>query len=412
MAATGRDHIRSLALSLFLEILLAVAVLGTLSSAVFLVLAILGAAKFHRAARRMAVPATFPPVSVLKPVHGAEPRLEENLESFFRQDYPRYEVLFAADEEDDAALPIVRRVCARHPEIPSRVLVTGRPPWPNPPSWSFHHMAQAAAYDILVTSDSDVEVAPNYLREIVPPLLEPKTGMVTCVYRGMNAGGFWSGLDAIGMSVEMTAGVLVANMLEGIKFGLGPTIAVRRDALDKIGGYAVLGDYFANDFMIGNLIDNAGYAVMLSAHVIDHVVAPMSFRQMWRRQLRWAASTRTSRPKGHFGTGLIFALPYGILGGIAAAALGRPIVAGVLLAVALLNRMLEAYIVGWGVVRDPVARRAPWLYPIRDLLGFAVWCASYVTSGSKWRSSQYRLMRDGRIVRHTPAAEPAGKRNS
>ncbi|HEU5451743.1 MAG TPA: glycosyltransferase [Terriglobales bacterium] len=370
----------------------------------FLVLAIVGAAKFDRDGRKIATPAAFPPLSVLKPVHGVEPRLEENLESFFRQDYPRYEVLFAADEESDAALPIVRRVCARHPEIPSRVLVTGRPPWPNPPSWSFHNMAQVAANEILVTSDSDVEVAPSYLREVIPPLLDPAVGMITCVYRGKNAGGFWSGLDAIGMSVEMTAGVLVANLLEGIKFGLGPTIAVRKDALVKIGGYSVLGDYFANDFMIGNLIDKAGHRVVLSPHIIDHVVAPMTFAQMWRRQLRWAASTRTSRPKGHFGTGLIFAMPYGILGCVAAAALGMPVLAASLLGIALLNRIVEAEVVGWGVVRDPRARRAPWLYPVRDLFGFLLWCASYVTSGSKWRSSDYKLMPDGKIVRHTPAA--------
>lgn len=390
---------------LFPYALLAVAVIGTLSSAVFLGLTCLGAMKFHSDARRAPQHASLPPVSVLKPVHGLEARLEENIESFFHQDYPHYEVLFAADEENDAALPIVRKVCERHPEIPSRVLVTGLAPWPNPPSWSFHNMTQVAAHDILVTSDSDVEVEPAYLREVIASLLDPTIGMVTCVYRGKNAGGFWSGLDAIGLSVEMTAGVLVANLLEGIRFGLGPTIAVRRDALEKIGGYPALGEYFANDFMIGNLIDKAGYRVVLSSHVIDHVVPPMTFRQMWRRQLRWAASTRTSRPKGHFGTGLIFSVPYGILGGIAAAALGRPALAAIFLGIALLNRVAESLVVGWGVVRDRRALRSPWLYPLRDLLGFAVWCASYVTSGSLWRGSKYKLLPDGRITRQTVATK-------
>ena len=129
-----------------------------------------------------------------------------------------------------------------------------------------------------MTTDSDVEVGPQYLREIVPPLLDPTVGMVTCVYRGKNAAGFFSGLTAIGMSVEMTAGVLVANLLEGMKFGLGPTTVVRKDSLAKIGGYAALQDYIAYDFAIGNLMAKAGYRVVLSGHVIDHVVNQKSFQ--------------------------------------------------------------------------------------------------------------------------------------
>jgi ceramide glucosyltransferase len=385
-------------------IFLVLACVGTASSAVFLVLALLGAARFHRDARRARshapAHADLPPVSVLKPVHGLDARLRENLESFFRQAYPSYEILFAADESDDAALDVVREVAARYPQIPGRIIINGRPPWPNPPAWSFHCMTEVAAHDILVTSDSDVEVSPDYLREVVAPLLDPKVGMVTCVYRGKNAGGFWSGMDAIGMTVEMTAGVLVANLLEGMKFGLGPTIAIRKDSLASIGGYQALGEYFANDFTIGNFIEKAGYRVVLSHHVIDHVVPPMTFRRMWERQVRWAKSTRYSRPKGHFGTGLIFAMPYGIAGLVAAALLGHPGLGALLFGLALANRVLECYVVGWGVVRDPRAWRAPWLYPIRDLLGFIVWCASYLSKGSVWRDSQYKLLAGGKIVRN------------
>ena len=344
----------------------------------------------------------LPPVSLLKPVHGAEARLKENIESFFRQDYPDYEILFAADEENDAALEIIREIMARYPKIRSSILVTGRPPWPNPPAYSFSKMAEVAAHDILVTSDSDVEVAANYLREVVPPMLDPKTGMLTCLYRGKNAGGFWSGLDAIGMSVEMSAGVMVANLLDGMKFGLGPTIVVRKDSVEKIGGYSVLGDYFSNDFVIGNLIEKAGYRVVLSRHVIDHVVPPMTLRRMWERQVRWAKGTRYSRPKGHFGSGLVYAMPYGILGLLAATALGWWEVGAGLLSIAIINRLIEGLVVGWGVVRDPVPRRAPWLSPIRDLLGFCVWTASYLSKKTVWRDSRYELIDGGRIVmRHT-----------
>src|ERR1700691_5698131 len=231
-------------IGLILYFVLGVALIGSLSSAVFLGLAVLGVLGFRADARKqISSPpddAHLPPVSVLKPVHGLEARLKENIESFFRQDYPDYEILFAADEEDDPALAVIREIAARYPKIRCRVLVTGRPPWPNPPAYSFSKMAEVAAHEILVTSDSDVEVGPDYLREIVPPMLDPKTGMLTCLYRGENAGGFWSSLDAIGMSVEMSAGVLVVNLVEEMKFGLGPTIVVRKDSVEKIGGYRVL----------------------------------------------------------------------------------------------------------------------------------------------------------------------------
>ncbi len=381
-------------IGLILYFVLAVALIGTLSSAMFLGLVLAGVIRFRSDARKQlsCVPgdARLPPVSVLKPVHGLEAQLKENIESFFRQDYPDYEILFAADDANDAALEVVREVCGRYPHIRSRVLVTGAP-WPNPVVYAFHCMAEAAAHDVLVTTDSDVEVSPSFLRAIVPPLLDPEVGMVTCVYRGKNAAGFFSGLTAIGMSVEMTAGVLVANLLEGMKFGLGPTTVVRKDSLDRIGGYTALRDYIAYDFAIGNLMAKAGYRVVLSRHIIDHVVNQPSFQRMWQNQLRWAQTTRYSRPWGHFGSGLIFAMPYGLLGFLAAVLLGHWGVGSFLLGAAMLNRLAEAWLVGWMVVRDPQIRRAPWLYPMRDLLGFAVWFASYLKLRYVWRDSRFEL---------------------
>src|SRR5215467_11992122 len=382
---------------------LGLALLGTLSSAVFLLLAIAGVFRFRRETKKFWANQIggeeFPPVSVLKPVHGMEAQLRENIESFFHQNYPSYEILFAADEEDDSALHVVREISARYPHVPCRILVTGKPPWPNPPAYCFYRMAEVAAHEILVTSDSDVEVSPNYLRQVVAPMRHQEVGMVTCVYRGKNAAGFWAGLTAIGMSVEMTAGVLVANLLEGMKFGLGPTIAVKREALNKIGGYRATGDYFANDFVIGNLIDKAGYRVVLSAHVIDHVVSQKNFRKMWENQLRWAKSTRYSRPKGHLGSGLILAIPYGVIGLVAGLSLGTPALGWGLLGAAVLNRVIESWIAGWGVVRDPVALRQFWLFPLRDLLGFLVWVASYTGAKTAWRDSRYELRGDKIVLR-------------
>jgi ceramide glucosyltransferase len=196
----------------------------------------------------------------------------------------------------------------------------------------------------------------------------------------------------------MTAGVLTANLLEGMKFGLGPTIVTRKDSIAKIGGYLATAEYFSNDFVTGNFIEKAGYRVVLSRHVIDHVVPAMTFRRMWERQVRWAKGTRWSRPKGHLGTGLIFAMPYGILGILSGAATGQWSWGMVLFLGALANRLLESWVIGWGVVRDRRARNEMWLYPLRDLLGFAVWCASYLSKSAVWRDRRYQLVRGGRIV--------------
>lgn len=384
-------------------VILAIAVAGTMASTVVLVLAILGAVKFRRSSDRdrqlyQKCAADLPPVSVLKPVHGNEARLKENLESFFRQDYPKYEILFAADEADDAALPVVREICARYPHIPTRILVTGPPPWPNAQNYCYDRMTQVASYDILVTSDSDVEVAPNYLRDVVPPLLDPQVGAVTCLFRGKSAGGPWADLDAIGQSVEFTAGVLMSNLLEETKFGLGPTIAVRKDSIGRIGGFAGVREYLSNDFVVGNFIYKAGFQVLLSSHVVDHMSPPMTFRRMWERQLRWAMGTRYSRPKGHFGSGLTFAAPFAILGLLSALWLGRPQLGLALFAAALINRMLECWIVGWWAARDRSALRWILLYPLRDLHGFVIWCASYICKRSLWRDNKYELLKGGRLV--------------
>jgi len=384
-------------------IILAVAVVGTISSTVVFILAFFGVLEFRRIADRdrkiyANLPARMPPVSVLKPVHGNEARMKENIESFFRQNYAEFEVLFAADEADDLALPVIQEICARYPHVPSRILITGQPPWPNAPNYCFHRLTEVAAHDILVTSDSDVEVGPDYLRDVVAPLLDPKVGAVTCVFRGKNAGGPWGALDAIGMSVEFTAGVLIANLLEGMKFGLGPTIALRKDSIGKIGGYAAVREYLSNDFVVGNFIYKAGFKVVLSSHVVDHVSPRLTFRQMWERQLRWAMGTRYSRPKGHLGTGLTFAVPFGILGLIGASLLGHPWIGFAFLAASLLNRMAECWLLGWWAAHDPVAPGWVLLYPLRDLHGFIIWCASYLSKRSLWRDNNYELLEGGRLV--------------
>lgn len=383
--------------------ILTIAVSGTITSTIVLILSIVGAVKFRRDARRdreafARLGNDLPPISVLKPVHGNEARLKENIESFFRQDYPRFEILFAADEADDPALPVIREICARYPDIPTRIMVTGKPLWPNAPNYCFHHLSAVAAHDILATSDSDVEVGPGYLREVTAPLLDPKVGAVTCFYRGKSAGGFWAGFEAIGMSVEFAAGILIDNLLEETSFGLGPTIVVRKDSLAKIGGFAAIREYLANDYALGNFIYKAGYRVMLSGYVVDHVCSPKAFWTMWERQVRWAMSTRYSRPAGHFGSVLTFAVPFGILGLLAGWMLGRPELGIGLFAASLLNRILQCWLVGGWAVGDRVAWRWALLYPLRDLYGFFVWCGGYKRQRTLWRGTNYRVLKGGKLA--------------
>lgn len=383
--------------------ILGLALAGTITSTIVLALSVAGALKFRVVGRRdrsrfAALARELPPVSVLKPVHGSEPRLRENIESFFRQDYPAFEILFAADEADDPALPVIEEIRARYPHVPSRIMVTGKPPWPNAQNYCFHHMTAVSAHEILVTSDSDVEVDPSYLREVTAPLLDPGVGAVTCLFRGKSAGGFWAEVDAIGMSVEFTAGVLIDNLLEPTKFGLGPTIVVRKDSIGKIGGFAAVREYLSNDFAVGNFIYKAGYRVVLSAYIVDHLCSAGSFRQMWERQLRWAMGTRYSRPLGHLGSGLTFAAPFGILGLIGGYMSGHPRLGFGLFAASLVNRWLECWLIGWWAARDPMALRTLPLYPLRDLYGFIVWCASYIKQRGLWRDNNYVLLKGGRLV--------------
>jgi len=384
-------------------ILLAVAAVGTLSSTVYLGLVLTAVAKFRAESKKLLNPppadAELPALSVIKPVHGLEPQLRENIESFFRQNYPRYEILFGADTPDDAAIAIVEEVSARYPQVPSRVIVHGESPWPNPQTYSLHCLSKQAKHEVIVATDSDVEVAPDYLREVVTPLLRPGIAMATCLYRGKNVGDFWSNQTAMLMSVEEPAGVLVANLLEGMKFGLGPTIAVRKEALEQVGGYERFHDYSANDFILGNLISKAGHQVVLSGHVIDHIVNQSTLRKMWQNQLRWRVTERYCRPKGYIGMGLIFAMPYGIFGLLAGGLLGNWLLGAALLAWAVINRLIEAYAVGWVALRDKPLLRRIWLYPTRDLLGFIVWCVSFSGTKIAWRSSKFELQGERMVLR-------------
>jgi ceramide glucosyltransferase len=400
------------------HLLLALGVFGLLTSTVYSIMVVAGVLHFRRQ-RAAADPSFTPPVSLLKPLHGTEPNLAEHLEGFFLQDYPAFEILFCARTLEDAGLQIAREVAARYPAIPSRFVTSGEPPFANAKVASLDRMAQLAQHSILIVSDSDVRVGPQYLRAVVAPFADKAVGVVTCPYRGVpspapaagdrRAAALWTQLEGAGMSIEMTAGVLVANLLEGMQFALGPTMAVRSACVQEIGGFCVLGQYCADDFLLGNLVAAKGHRVVFSHHAIDHIVLNTGFMASMRHQVRWSKSTRFSRPKGHFGTALTFSMPFGLLACAAALALHWPWIAAISLVWAVVTRMLLAAIVGAAVVQERSLARTILLFPLRDLMGFCFWLASYGSNTILWRGEEYTLEKGGymRAVHSLPALTEA-----
>jgi ceramide glucosyltransferase len=384
-------------------VLLAVAVFGLITSTVFAGLVLAAVPRYLRERRAAEAelgkrPGFAPPLTLLKPLAGAEPDLDAHLASFFEQDYPAFEILFCAREANDAGLEIARRVAARYPRISAKFFSTGEPPYINAKVASMELMEKSAAHDILVISDSDVRVTPDYLRAVALPFADEKVGAMCCPYRGIAAGGgLWARLEAVGMSVEMTSGVLVARMMEGMQFVLGPTMAFRRDVVRRMGGFKVTADYCADDFVLGNETFKQGQTVALSHHAIDHIVINLNLMASLKHQVRWMKSTRFSRPKGHFGTALTFSMPFGLLGLGVGVLMGHAGWGVALLAWAVATRLALSIAVGRGVVRDPSWLNLLVLYPVRDLMGFFFWAASYMGSRILWRGRVFQLLPGGKM---------------
>jgi ceramide glucosyltransferase len=349
----------------------------------------------------------MPPATMMKPLCGLEPGLEENLASFFLQEYPEFEILFGTRDASDPALDVVRRLCARYPKVSVKIVFSGEPDQPNAKVCTLREMFAQASHEYVVISDSDVGVAPDYLRQVVAPLLDDATGLVMCLYRGVPTGGFWAGLEALGMSVEMTAGVLAASIIGEIDFALGPTMATRREVVESVGGIGVLAEYCADDYVLGNLVAKSGRKVVISDEVIDHYVVNRSFKSSMLHQKRWMMSTRFSIPMGHASSVMTFAVPFGVLAAVAGAFSGHGTLGLALLGWTLINRMAMSVAVGWGVVRDRRALSYCWLYPLRDLMGLGFWLASYAGDTVDWRGERYRLVPGGRMIRQ--GATPGGE---
>jgi len=356
--------------------------------------------RFFRRERARKLPEYTPGVSVLKPVRGIDFGSWENFASFCRQDYPDYEILFAANDNADPAVPIIQRLKADFPERRIRLFVGADYLGANRKVNNLARLAQEAQHEILVLSDGDVRVGPNYLREIVAPFADEGTGAVTCFYRAIAEKNLGAQLEAIGAASDFFAGVLMANGMEGMSFALGASIATTKRWLGKIGGFAALADMLADDYELGHRIAKAGGRVVLSREVLWTMYPAQTARGFWDHQLRWARTVRLCRPASYFGLLFTHGLPWALLAAIVAPT--RWIGAAYLLAYLVL-RSVMAWAVGvWGV-GDDVLRRKFWLVPLRDLLNFGVWLVSFASNRITWGGEEYAL-RKGRMILLTAAS--------
>jgi ceramide glucosyltransferase len=384
---------------LFLRILFYGAFAGTVTSTIYCGMVLVGAVRFARRKRREERTSEdfLPPVSVLKPLHGTEPDLEENLRLFFKLDYPEYELLFCARHYSDAGLQMAQRIASEYPNVRARFLACGEPQFPNAKMWSMAALSRAAAYETLVSSDADARVTSDYLRRCVRELADPSRELASCLYVGRTTGGLASQLDAVGKSVEMSGGIFVADMIEGgTHFALGVSMILHREAFQKAGGYEELGQYYAEDFVLGQRLAAQGLGVRMANYVVRLMVLPQGWRASFIDQLRWMKSTRRSRPAGHLGTGLTYAVPFGVLGLAWGLLAGRPDLGLLWLLAMCANRWLMAATVLWAL-EDEQAAKPILIYPLRDLLGFTVWMASYMGSQMQYHGGRYSLGADGRF---------------
>jgi ceramide glucosyltransferase len=333
------------------------------------------------------------PISIVKPLSGLDLGLEANLRTFFEQDYPAFEILFAVRSPDDPAAAVVEKLRREYGQIPTRLLVIGESPYPNAKVYSLEQMLDAAANDLVVMSDSDIRVTPSLLRTIAAEFQDTSVGVATCPYRAIAGPGFWSQLEATGLNTDFIAGILVARMLEGMKFAVGPTIAARRRVLQAIGGMGRLKNYLAEDFVLGKFAADAGHGVILSSYVIEHHIGSSDLRQNIAHRLRWARSTRRSRPWGYMGQLFTMPVPLALIVCATNWAWWPALPA------AIAVRFLTAYMVSARVLHA----KLNWLLlPLEDVAGFGFWVAGFFGNTIVWRERRYRLYADGRFEPESP----------
>jgi ceramide glucosyltransferase len=379
-----------------------VAAAGVVSSSIYYLVCLWSAAVFlrEREASDGARPAqALPPISILKPLKGADPEMYESFRSHCLQNYPEYEIIFGVSDPNDPAVESVKKLQQEFPERRIQLTVAPEILGANVKVSNLAQMLPEARYDYLIVNDSDIRVEPDYLRRVTAPLADAQVGMVTCLYRGVAAATLGSRLEALGISTDFCASVLVARQLEGgIHFGLGSTLAFRRAELEKIGGFLSFVDYLADDYELGQRIAALGLKVKLSDVVVETFLPSYSLRDFFAHQLRWARGVRDARRGGYLGLIFTFGLMWALL---AVVANGGVPWAWSALTLTLLLRLAVAFVVGHKVLHDPQVARKFWLIPLRDLIAVGVWIASLGGHTISWRGESFRLQK-GKLTRVEP----------
>jgi ceramide glucosyltransferase len=354
----------------------------------YYLVAIFAALRFFGKARARGAAEFAPPVSLLKPVHGVDFASRLNFESFCRQNYPEYEILFCVNSMEDPAVPLLRQAIRDFPECSIRILSNAPKIGSNQKVNNLILLAREAKHEIIVQSDGDVMVSPNYLKNVVAEFADPAVGVVSCFYRGVAERNFWAEVEAVGAASDFFAGALVANLPGSVTFALGASVATKKAWLAKIGGYEALADLLADDYEIGNRVHKAGGKVLLSREAVWTMYPAQTFKGFWDHQVRWARTVRLVRPASFFGLVVTHGLPWCLLAAVVAPS--WQVSAGFLGAYLLL-RLLMAWVVGvWGVA-DEVLRRRLWLVPVRDAIHFAVWLAGFASNRVTWGGVEYAI---------------------
>jgi ceramide glucosyltransferase len=380
----------------------------TIAGTAFYALSIIAGFRFFQR-RKQNEQSDLEPVSIMIPLRGADFRAYQNYSRFCEQDYPEYQLVFGVSDAGDSSIPIVRKLIADFPKVDIELVVCPNVVGQNLKVSNLNNMLRSVKYERIIVVDSDIRVGRDYLRSVTAPLSNPEVGLVTCLYRAAEAGDFAARFEAVGITGEFVAGVLMAWMLEGVKFALGSTIATTRSNLESIGGFAAVADYLADDFMLGSLIASRGLEVRLSHHIVETAMYPAGFRGMIRHQMRWARSTRISRPMGYLGLILTYGTALALLTVAADRASSLSLA---LLGSTLFVRLTMAWLIGVYWMRDEILRRNFWLVPLRDLLSFAIWCFSWVGNRVEWRGRMFEVYRGGKMAEVSKARSFVGQVNS
>ena len=359
---------------------------------------------------------SLPPVSLFKPLKGATPELYEQLASFCRLDYPCFQLLCGVGDPQDQAAVVVKQLQQAFPTCDITLITNPPIIGTNAKVSTLHRLAQEARYDIFVISDGDVSVPPDYLRRLIPPLLDSDIGLVTCPYRGEVATPFPACIESLMMNTSFAPQVLVASQVEKTTYAFGATMAIKRHCLDKIGGFLTLADYLADDYYLGYFVTQAGYNARIVLPVVETHPSVRTLSELFHHQVRWSRTQRTCRSMGYYSTLITYGTVWALLGLLLF--WSSPLLSSVALGTLGL-RLLSAGIVGGAFLGSSLTLKTLWIVPLADIISFLVWAVSLFGDTVRWGEHTFRVNRNGKmypltgpppITLHTlPTATTAGE---